>query len=506
MGSAGVAGLQAKLKRLAAWTIGALSAALGGCASMYFSDAGPPPAPIRYELAHLPFGEYWTGIIFNGEKIGFSHLAVSRVPAEPPRYEIRSEASFVLRFLGIEKKVLLRAHDVVREDLALVEFDYGYHIDGSDLRVKGRQEGGELTATIVAGGKPTGQRLATEGKVYPSSAIALYPVVHGLTPGRDYRYRVYSGELQTLVDVEQSVAAYEKSELFAGTAFRVETSMHGQSSTTWFDPHGKPLLELTMRGVMISALEDEDSAKRYIALGAMNKKESLVEFGLIRSVPPIESPRRVSSLKVSLSGVDRLPPSDLAQRCGRDHGGAVCEIRGAVVETVGANRLAAVRERYLRPSVTVQSRDPSVRRLAEEIAGGMAPQEASARILRWLDANVEKAPLDVFSALDVLEKRKAECQGHVYLYTALARAAGIPTRVVNGLAYSEDLNGFLYHSWAESLIGSDWIAVDPTFGQTAADATHIKLIEGESLADLVPLLDWVGRTQIRVLAVEHEGR
>jgi hypothetical protein len=491
--------------RLAAWLIAALSLALGGCASMYFSDARPPPAPVRYELAQLPFAEYWTGIIFNGEKIGFSRLAVSRIPAEPARYEIRAEASFSLRFLGIEKKVALRSRDLVREDLTLVEFDYDYHIDGADLRVKGKHEAGAVTASIVTGGKPSEQRLAAEDRIYPSSAIALYPVVHGLMPGRDYRYRVYSGELQALADVEQRVAAYETSKLFAGTAFRVETSLHGQSSTTWFDHHGKPLLEISLRGVMISALEDEESAKRYVALGAMNKKESLVEFGLIRIDPPIDRPRRASALRIALSGVERLPPSDRAQRCARGHGEVVCEIRGAVVETVGAKDgdSAALRARYLQSSVTVQSGDPAVTRLAAEIVGTAPPEEGVARILRWLDANVEKAPLDVFSALDVLESRKAECQGHVYLYTALARAAGIPTRVVNGLAYSEDLKGFLYHSWAESLIGSDWIAVDPTFGQAAADATHLKLVEGERLADLVPLLDWVGRAQIRVLAVEH---
>jgi hypothetical protein len=498
----------AVVKRLRAWIVGGLSLALGGCASMYFSDAGPPPAPVRYDLARLPFAEYWTGIIFNGEKIGFSHLTVSRVPAEPSRYEIRAEASFSLRFLGIEKKVLLRSRDLVREDLTLVEFDYDYHIDGSDLVLKGRHEAGALMASVVTGGKPSEQRLAVEGAVYPSSAIALYPVVHGLMPGRDYRYRVYSGELQALADVEQRVAAYERSELFPGNAFKVETSMHGQSSTTWFDHHGKPLLELSLRGVMISALEDEESARRYVALGALNKKESLVEFGLIRSDPPIDRPRQVSALKVALSGVDRLPPSGVAQRCARDGSETVCEIRGAVVEALGPKGGApeALRARYLQPSVTVQSRDATVKRLAVDIVGAAPPEEAVARILRWIDANVEKAPLDVFSALDVLEKRKAECQGHAYLYAALARAAGIPTRVVNGLAYSADLNGFLYHSWAESLIGSDWIAVDPTFGQTAADATHLKLVEGERLADLVPLLDWIGRTRIRVLAVEHAPR
>jgi hypothetical protein len=485
----------------------AFSLALGGCASMYFSDAGPPPAPVRYELAHLPFSEYWTGIVFNGEKIGFTHFAVRRIPGEPPRFDIRSEASFLLRFLGIEKQVVLRSHDVVHEDLSLAEFSYDYYIDGSDMRLTGKHEGGEIIATIVTGGRSSEQRLAAEGKVYPSSVIGLYPVVNGLTPGRDYRYRVYSGELQALADVEQRVVAYQKSELFAGNAFKVETSLHGQNATTWFDHHGRPLLELTLRGVMISALEDEDNARRYVALGALNKKESLVEFSLIRPDAPIDHPRRVTALKVAVSGVDRLPPSDRAQRCVPQRDEAVCEIRGAVVETVDASELAALREKYLRPSVTVQSQDPAIRRLAGELgAGSAAPGEQIAGILRWLDTNVEKAPLDVFSALDVLANRRAECQGHAYLYAALARAAGIPTRVVNGLAYSETLNGFLYHSWAESLVGSDWIGVDPTLGQTPIDATHIKLIEGEQLADLVPLLDWTGRAKIRVLAVESRER
>ena len=41
--------------------------------------------------------------------------------------------------------------------------------------------------------------------------------------------------------------------------------------------------------------------------------------------------------------------------------------------------------------------------------------------------------------------------------------------------------------------------VDPTFGQPVADATHLKLVEGESISDLLPLLDWVGKVRIDVL-------
>jgi len=116
-----------------------------------------------------------------------------------------------------------------------------------------------------------------------------------------------------------------------------------------------------------------------------------------------------------------------------------------------------------------------------------------------MDQNIRKQPADVFSALDVLDQKRAECQGHAYLYAALARAAGIATRVANGLVYSPEHRGFLYHTWAESLAEGRWQAVDPTFGQPEADATHIALVYGETLGDLVPLADWVGKLRATVL-------
>jgi hypothetical protein len=493
-----------RLSLLAAGILGALSLALGGCAGMYFHDAGPPPL-IRHEVGKLPFSEYWTGIVFNGEKIGFTHFAIGRDPGTE-NYEIRSEASILLRFLGIEKKIHLKSRDVVASDLTMVDFAYEYNIDNSELRLNGRREGNALAATIVSGGKPNEQRLTVEGKLYPSSVIVLYPVLHGLEIGREHSFHVYNGEIQAVAEVTQRITGYEWSELFLGNAFKVETAMAGHRVTTWIGPDGRPVFELALHGTMISFLEDSESATRYLALASLNKKESLVEYSLVRPDQLIADPRAVSTLQVVLSGSDRLPPSDAWQRCTGARQEVTCEMRrsSGATEAGVESPSEQLRARYLQPSITVQSSDPSIRRLADTIVGGAtSTEERIARILRWLEHNVEKAPLDVFSALDVLQQRKAECQGHAYLYTALARAAGIPTRMVNGLAYSEQFNGFLYHSWAESLVGASWQAVDPTFGQATADATHIKLIEGEQLADLLPLLDWVGKVKIRVLAVEH---
>jgi transglutaminase-like putative cysteine protease len=119
-----------------------------------------------------------------------------------------------------------------------------------------------------------------------------------------------------------------------------------------------------------------------------------------------------------------------------------------------------------------------------------------------MEKNIEQEPVDVFTALDVLSRKKAECQGHTYLYTAFARSLKIPTRVVNGIVYAEEYGGFLYHTWAESLLKGRWLAVDPTLGQLPVDGTHIKLVEGETSLDLMHLADFVGRLQVQIISVE----
>jgi asparagine synthetase B (glutamine-hydrolysing) len=42
-----------------------------------------------------------------------------------------------------------------------------------------------------------------------------------------------------------------------------------------------------------------------------------------------------------------------------------------------------------------------------------------------------------------------------------------------------------------------WIAVDPTFNQVPADATHIKLVEGD-LDKMLDLMQVMGKLQVKV--------
>jgi hypothetical protein len=474
---------------------------LGGCAGTgaYFQDAGVPPPAQAHTLADWPWREIWTGIVFQGHKVGFSRLALRPAADTAGLWELESDSAMRFRVLGIEKKVNLRTLDRVRADLTLESFRYQYELDGSPLRLEGESSGGELVVRVETGGVRSEQRLRLAHAAYPANALTLLPVLRGLRVGSAQRVPVFVGESQEVSPAELRVLGYERSSLFEGPAFKVATSLLGLDSETWYDAQGRPLLEIAMHGVMVSALEDADSAQAYLVAASLNKDESLLEFSLLRS-PPIAEPRRAAALSIALEGVPAAlqVPGAAGQSCTRAGVRLECRIDRRDRPAAGDAQQAA---RYLQPTLAAPSNEGRIAELAQSIAGDAASPDAKIdRLLAWIDANIAKAAVDAFSAVDVLRERRAECQGHAYLFAALARALGLPTRVVNGVVYMPEYGGFLYHSWNEVWIdGAGWRPVDATFAQPLADATHLALVEGEGARDLVPLAGMLGRARIAAL-------
>jgi hypothetical protein len=482
--------------------------ALQGCASFYFhKTAFSPPPPRSLTLSDNPIREHWTGIVFNGSKIGFSHYRLAPAGDEENRFDIQSEAYFRIRLLMLDKKINLRGFDRVADDLSLIRFDYAFDIDGNHLSLNGQRLANQLTVTVRSREESTPQVIPLETQIYPASAIGLYPFLHGLEVGRRYHYTVYDGQTQKLAPVVQEILAYEESELFRGPAFKIRTRFQGGTVTTWMNDRGEPLLEMSLNGVFISVLESEDVARKYLAQAALNKDESLLEFSLIKCNKVISDPDRIHALTVQISGLsDSVAlPNDERQVCKRSGNGSICRLstppepgdQGPVppdVETFS---------RYLAPTIAISAQHPQISHLAQKIVAGAdgGPQRIQA-LLDWINQHIAREPVDVFTALDVLNGGRAECQGHALLYAAFARTLGIPTRIVNGIVYAPDFRGFLYHSWNESIVDGRWVAVDPTFGQIPVDATHIKLLEGQNLSDLIPLVEMIGKLKIQILSAD----
>lgn len=485
------------MRRLAAALALALLAACAGPGAL-FRDAGAPPRPEPRTLAEWPWHELWSGVVFRGRKVGFSRLELRRAPDAPGLWEIESESALRLRFLGVDKRVSLRALDRVRADLSLERFRYEYVLDGSRLRVEGERDGSALVVRTESAGARSARRLESDRPPVPASALALLPVMHGLRVGGHWRHVVLVGESQSLAQAEQRVLGYEQSPLFEGAAFKVATVLLGLESETWYGERSRPLLERALNGAMVSALEEPERARAYLVEASLSKDESLLEFSLLRS-DPVPAPRRAAALSIVLEGVPRTlaVPDSGGQRCVRAGERLECRVDRRATTPAADAGIA----RYLRPTVAAPSNERRFIELAREVTRG-APDADSrvARLLSWIDANIAKEAIDAFSAADVLRERRAECQGHAYLFAALARALEIPTRVVNGVVYAPEHGGFLYHTWNEVwLEGSGWRPVDATFGQPHADATHLALAVGESPAELAPLAGMVGRARVAAL-------
>jgi transglutaminase-like putative cysteine protease len=145
----------------------------------------------------------------------------------------------------------------------------------------------------------------------------------------------------------------------------------------------------------------------------------------------------------------------------------------------------------------VQAGDPRIQAQARQIVGRERRAGRVAELLtRWVYDNLEKRiTISVPSAVRVLEDRSGDCNEHTVLYVALARALGLPARTAAGVVY---LRGqFYYHAWPEVWLG-EWVAVDPTFGQFPADASHLRFVVG-GLARQMELIRLIGRLQLSVV-------
>jgi transglutaminase-like putative cysteine protease len=159
----------------------------------------------------------------------------------------------------------------------------------------------------------------------------------------------------------------------------------------------------------------------------------------------------------------------------------------------------------LEPEPLIQSDDQRIIDRAQQVTARRAtwrqnPKEVARGLTRSVYGMLEKSiTFSVPNAVQVLETLRGDCNEHTVLYVAMARALGLPARTAVGLVY---VNGaFFYHAWPEVWLG-EWVAVDPTFGQYPADASHIRFVIG-GLAQQVEIVRLIGNLDIEVLDLEE---
>ncbi|MBN2687919.1 MAG: hypothetical protein JXR85_07050, partial [Deltaproteobacteria bacterium] len=298
----------AAFKRL--WWILFVMLAVSSCAPLYFKTRTPPSESVALSgLGGLAYRELWQGFVFNGEKVGFTHLMIEPIDGSDA-FLITSEARLKILFLGLSRHVILKSEDIVGPDLELRSFRYEQTIDDAASHIEGSVNDGLFRASQVSNGRKRSIEKRLEGPLYPVSVINLYPVLKGMAIGSRYAYVVFDPQTQAFLDVFQTVEAFEESkELVVEPSFRISTSMLNHEVSTWINTRGEAVFELAMGGVLITCKEDEERARRYLLDAALNKKDLMLDFSLVRTDASLACPRDGKLLEIALTGVvENLPP------------------------------------------------------------------------------------------------------------------------------------------------------------------------------------------------------
>jgi len=284
-------------------------------------------------------------------------------------------------------------------------------------------------------------------------------------------------------------------------AWRVEQDMGGVSVAAWIDEMGRIVLANSPVGFTMARTAFEiahENFRRRDTRGLVLETGDLITQTAIASNVRLED-APLTTLAVRLQGVT-LSGFDLAG--GRQTlAGDTLRVRvEGEPELRPAYRLpstAAELVPYLEPEALIQSADPRVQAQARQIVGRTRDPRRVARALnQWVYDNLRKEiTVSVPSAVQVLEARRGDCNEHTVLYVALARALGLPARTAAGLVYVR--GRFYYHAWPEVYLNG-WVAVDPTFGQFPADASHLRFTIG-GLARQVELIRLIGRLKLDVV-------
>lgn len=449
-----------------------------------------------------PLSEHWFGIYVNSERVGFYR---QRIDKSGDGYRMEGNGSVRMKVMSFSKEASMRETYLVSKSLALRSFDVEQTVNGTSSHVSGTVSGSAMHIKSEAGGKTTDKMLKFKGDIYPGPALNLYPLMRTVTAGSSYKIQAFDPEEVKIKDIQITVLGGDKT-TGGLPALKLRNNLYPfVNNDIWVDDRGNTLEESVREGLVITKVEHPDALGSFISDWALAKKDLIYDFSLVRVQPPIKEAKKLTGLAVEISDWnDALPLlQEGGQQVQKRGNGRVVFKTGSLVQMSPETKARKPADEYLKPADKIESDAPEIKAQAKTLADGVTNQEKLAGTLAawtadWLKDTVD----DGGGAVESLKSKSGNCQTHARLYTALARATGIPTRFVSGLVYLEGM-GFLYHSWAESFIGDRWVPVDPTYNQLPADPTHLKLLEGHLPQDMAPIIAIIGRIKMTLLETAY---
>jgi hypothetical protein len=481
---------------LAALLLGRAPAALGQ----------PAPTRVKIEAQDIEasLGTDWFGVYLKGKKVGYQTSTRKKVgEGADIRYIEETRTSMKLVSLGQKSKLdstettefearppyRLRRAERTESDGTVVQ----------EIRCVATDKGFDVTLT-------TGKE--TRRKHVPAPDFTLEDALgsdvwlrRGPKPGEKITVRELDiEELKTELVTDTLVAT--KTSLAHGVEViyhELETLMHKVNLKGLVRSDVKAnVLSATFAGVFELRRESEADAKNteysadvfVLGMAKIDKKLGRTKkvAGLVVDVPAKEAAFLKSA---SRQKAVANPPGGVTLKIGKAHADLVkataAEIEENLAETtaypIGLPKVKALARRAVGDAETTEEK---VRRLVKFVHHYVKPS---------LAAGVPRLQ-------DLIERKSGDCKSYALLFTALARAAGVPARELGGLLYmGDDVKAFGGHAWNEVVIDGFWVPIDASLNEAELDAAHISF--GDDRDATANLLNTLGKLSFRLVEVER---
>ena len=453
--------------------------------------------PVEIEkMMQLPQDD-WLNLTLMGTKIGYAHIYMEKSRFEGEEtIRVRADMVMDLKRTGTELRLATTRVSHVGMDLVPRYFITTSNETGQEKRVEGRIKEGVAYLETTLAGKTTHTQTSILADTIFEQMIGYFLLQRSIQAGDAHTLHVFNLDLMKPVKTDIKVLREDQIE-FDGKVEPVYVIsytmdiMGGLTTTQWLGHDGTAYrMEVGLMGLkMVLAKTDMQTA-----LGESGEVDVILNTKILaQGGPPIPRARHFKAyLRLTEGQLDKAVVINRRQKLQVDsdprHG--MIEINVPVIDRSETLNLPIQNQHndeelaeFLKSTVYIQAEHPTIRAKAVEVLDGEVDAWRSAqKLCRWVYESIYDKNLKVGfgSALQTLESLEGDCTEHTVLLIAMARSVGIPARVCAGLVFQSD--AFYYHFWPEMYVGK-WVAMEPTLGQTQADATHIQLAGSELESD-----------------------
>jgi len=373
-----------------------------------------------------------------------------------------------------------------------------------------------ITLTTVNAGQEFTQTMPRPEGEWMTPVEAYEHIAERLAAGaEEIRVRMVSplvgpAPIESVMFVEERENIEAFGRIVPALRARVETSLTpGERTVQWTDLEGRAVrTEQSMGAMSLTVI----AADQQLALAEPDAPEIMTATFVKPTGAAIEDPRLATRAEYVLSaGGGEIPAlSSGAQEAERLEDGRVrvrLDLSRVDDDPSGPEHLESSSMIAADDAVVVQLRDRALEGVQE------TPVDRALALRRFVYEFVEEKSLGVgfASASEVARTAAGDCTEHAVLLAALLRSAGIPSRVVSGLVYTQAFAGaqdvFGYHAWTQARLDGRWVDLDPTLpGPAPFDAAHIALSvtpmrDGMLVNSLMELGSIMGRLEIETVRI-----